>query len=63
VFINHSKKRKWGRGAGRDRGMEWVRHGHLRGGRHGETMYSNVKCLGMVLVAGGMAINHPKKQK
>jgi hypothetical protein len=61
--MNHQKKRKWGRGAGRGRGVEWARQGHLRGGGHmGETMYGNVKCWWMVLIAGGLAINHPKSE-
>ena len=68
VFINHLKKRKWGRGAGRGRGwgwggVGWISQGHIRGGGHRKTMYGNVKYWRMVLVAVGMAINDPKKRK
>jgi hypothetical protein len=44
-------------------GMGWISQGHIRGGGHRKTMYGNVKCWRMVLVAVGMAINDPKKRK
>ena len=63
VFINYQKKRKWGRGGRQGQGMGWIRQGHISGGGHRETMYGNVECWRMVLVAVGMAINDPKKRK
>ena len=42
--------------------MGWIREGHISGGGHRETMYGNVKCGRMVLVAVGMAINDPKSE-
>jgi hypothetical protein len=40
--------------------MGWARQGHLGGWKHIKTMYCSVKWWGMILVAGGVAINVQK---